>query len=82
MIAQQKEKIRVLEERLAQHEEAAELLFSSDLVMLPAPGMAATSLGRLRSSRPSTTKASRLWMTLPAGVEDVDAARLDRSSEW
>ena len=55
---------------------------SSDLVMLPAPGMAATSLGRLRSSSSSTTKASRLWMTLLAGVEDVDAARVDRSAEW
>ena len=57
-------------------------LCSSDLVVLPAQGMAATSLGRLRSSRPSTTKAWRLWTPLLAGVEDVAAARGDRSAEW
>ena len=49
-------------------------LCSSDLVVLQGQGMAATSLGRLHSSRPSTTQVSRPGCRLLAGVEDATAA--------
>ena len=50
-------------------------LCSSDLVVLPAQGKAATSLGRLSSSRPLTPQAWRRRTPLLAGVEEVATVR-------